>query len=179
MRRALADGGNVPPALRGYAHTIRENAHETKDADVAAILDAGYTEDQVYEMTVSVALGAGMRRLVAGARAVDESFADAPGSAADSTAHPTADPTADPDAESAPSGLGGSDIGSTTSDAGGPDTLGPDTLGLDTLGGSSAEGAGSWAPLDATDPAAPPLARRVPRASSAIAAADLGSGAAR
>jgi hypothetical protein len=75
MRRAIADGSTLPPALAPYACKIREHAYRTEDADVTAIIEAGYTEDQVYELTVCAALGAGSRRMAGGLRAIAESFA--------------------------------------------------------------------------------------------------------
>jgi hypothetical protein len=95
MRRALAEGAPVPPALAPYAQKIRDHAYLTEDSDVAAIIEAGYTEDQVYELTVCAALGAGSRRMAGGLRAIVESFAVMPDA-------PAADPGAQPPARRIP-----------------------------------------------------------------------------
>jgi len=69
-RRDLAHEG-APAAALEYAATLRTEASRASDELVAAVIGAGYTEDQVYEMTVSVALGQGLRRLAAGRRAIE------------------------------------------------------------------------------------------------------------
>jgi alkylhydroperoxidase family enzyme len=45
---------------------VRSNAYEITDADVQALKDAGYSEDVIFEQTVSVAVAAGLKRLEAG-----------------------------------------------------------------------------------------------------------------
>jgi hypothetical protein len=93
LRAALAFGGDAPEALTVYAATVRDSAYAMVDADVTAVINAGYTEDQVYEATVSVALGAGVRRLDAAIAAIDASFAATPepAPAAESVTEPVAD----------------------------------------------------------------------------------------
>jgi alkylhydroperoxidase family enzyme len=65
LRRAVFDGRlpDLPEALRDYVSKVRGHAHEITDADVDALKRAGYTEDEVFEITASAALGAGMLRM--------------------------------------------------------------------------------------------------------------------
>jgi len=54
-----------------YLEKVRVCAYEVTDADVQALKDAGCTEDEIFEQTVAVAIGEGLRRLEAGLRAVE------------------------------------------------------------------------------------------------------------
>jgi len=71
IRRAAAAGEDVPDALSGYLDKVARHAYKVTDEDVAALREAGYSEDQIFEATVSCALGAGLRRLDAGLRAIE------------------------------------------------------------------------------------------------------------
>jgi alkylhydroperoxidase family enzyme len=66
IRRAAAEGTDLPQALRGYLDKVARHAYKVTDEDVEALRVAGYSEDQIFEATVSCALGACMRRLEAG-----------------------------------------------------------------------------------------------------------------
>jgi alkylhydroperoxidase family enzyme len=44
---------------------VRRNAYEVTDEDLRALKDAGYSEDVIFEQTVSVAVAAGLERLEA------------------------------------------------------------------------------------------------------------------
>jgi alkylhydroperoxidase family enzyme len=71
IRGAAADGVDVPEALRGYLDKVMRHAYKVTDEDTEALRFAGYSEDQIFEATVSCALGAGMRRLEAGLSAIE------------------------------------------------------------------------------------------------------------
>ena len=71
VRRAIAGEGEVPEALRAYVDKVSRHAYKVTDEDITALRAAGYSEDQIFEATVSTALGAGMRRLEAGLRALE------------------------------------------------------------------------------------------------------------
>jgi hypothetical protein len=71
IRGAAASGGDVPEALRTYVDKVSRHAYKVTDEDVAALRAAGYSEDQIFELTVSCAVGAGMRRHDAGLRAIE------------------------------------------------------------------------------------------------------------
>ena len=55
-----------PPALATYLEKVRLHAYKVTDSDVQALKDAGFTEDQIFEHTVSTAVAAGLERLEAG-----------------------------------------------------------------------------------------------------------------
>ena len=71
VRLAAAEGSSVPEALRGYLDKVRRHAYKVTDEDVAALGAAGYSQDQIFEVTVSCALGTCLRRLEAGLSAID------------------------------------------------------------------------------------------------------------
>jgi alkylhydroperoxidase family enzyme len=78
LRRAAASGRGLPPALEAYVDTVRRHAYRVRDEDVEALRRGGYTEDQVYEITVCAALGAAGERLRAALQALEEDGDDAP-----------------------------------------------------------------------------------------------------
>jgi hypothetical protein len=71
IRRAVAEGGPLPEPLRAYVEKVRTRAYTVTAEDVSALGRAGYGEDEIFETTVSAALGAGLHRLRAGLRALE------------------------------------------------------------------------------------------------------------
>jgi alkylhydroperoxidase family enzyme len=70
LRAAAEPEREAPPAMRQYLDTVHRHAYRVTDADVAGLLAAGFSQDEVFEQTVSVAVAAGLERLVAGLRVV-------------------------------------------------------------------------------------------------------------
>ena len=70
LRRAAASGAPLPERVGAYLRKVHEAAWKVNDEDVALLLAAGLTEDHVYELTLSAALGAGLARFEAGMRAL-------------------------------------------------------------------------------------------------------------
>jgi hypothetical protein len=68
-REAIADRRDVPAELAAYVDKVHRHAYTVSDEDVQALREAGYSEDAIFEATVSAALGAGLARLDAGLRA--------------------------------------------------------------------------------------------------------------
>ena len=71
-RAAAYHGDELPPPLLHYVAKVRGESYRITDADVQALLAAGYSQDAVFEMTVAAALGAAMERLDAGLRLLRE-----------------------------------------------------------------------------------------------------------
>jgi hypothetical protein len=63
VRRAALRGEPVPPTLAGLVDKIRRHAYRVTDGDVADAIAAGWTESQLFEVTVATATGEGFRRL--------------------------------------------------------------------------------------------------------------------
>ena len=57
---------NAPPEFAPYLEKVRLHAYKVTDGDVQALKDAGYSEDEIFEHTVSAAVAAGLERLEAG-----------------------------------------------------------------------------------------------------------------
>ena len=64
------DDARLPPEISNYVDKIALHAYRVTDADIEALSAAGYSEDVIFELTVSAALGAGMARLNSGLSAL-------------------------------------------------------------------------------------------------------------
>jgi alkylhydroperoxidase family enzyme len=53
-----------------YLEKVRLHAYKVTDRDIGELKDAGFTEDEIFEHTVSAAAAAGFDRLEAGLRAL-------------------------------------------------------------------------------------------------------------
>ena len=68
LRRAAQPDREAPPDFAPYLDKVRTNAYKVTDEDVEALKRAGYSEDVIFEQTVSVAVAAGLHRLNAALR---------------------------------------------------------------------------------------------------------------
>jgi len=71
-RRDTADKARdgLPAQLAGYADTVALHAYEVTDEDLVALQQAGNSDDVLFEVTVSAALGAALGRLERGLSAL-------------------------------------------------------------------------------------------------------------
>ncbi|MCI0570862.1 MAG: hypothetical protein L0Y66_08930 [Myxococcaceae bacterium] len=71
LRRAAASReAHLPQELAGFIGKVHALAYKVTEEDVQALRAAGYSEDALFELTVSAALGAGLERLDAALAAV-------------------------------------------------------------------------------------------------------------
>jgi alkylhydroperoxidase family enzyme len=63
IRQAAAAGQDVPDAVAGYVDKVRRHAYEVADHDIEQLREAGYSEDQIFELTIAAAYGAARLRL--------------------------------------------------------------------------------------------------------------------
>jgi alkylhydroperoxidase family enzyme len=63
LREASRPERQAPAEFAPYLDKVRRNAYKVTDADVQALRDTGYSEDEIFEETVSVAVAAGLERL--------------------------------------------------------------------------------------------------------------------
>lgn len=62
----------IPDQLDSYADTVIRHAYMVADADMERLKAAGYSDDQVFEVTVAAAVGAGVSRLERALRLLKE-----------------------------------------------------------------------------------------------------------
>ncbi|VAZ80843.1 hypothetical protein LAUMK4_05190 [Mycobacterium persicum] len=74
LRRAAYRGDNLPEPLQAYVDKLRRHAYRVQDSDMERLRGAGYSEDQIFEVTIAAALGAGDSRRRAGMAALDEAL---------------------------------------------------------------------------------------------------------
>ncbi len=70
LRAIVAAAPPEPPALAQYLERVRNRAYTVTDADVATLIAGGYSEDEIFQQTVTVAIAEGLRRLDAGLGAI-------------------------------------------------------------------------------------------------------------
>ena len=66
---------DMPPAdekMASYLAKVRERAYTITDADVDELKAEGFSEDEIFEQTVAVAITQGLRRLDAAMGAIAE-----------------------------------------------------------------------------------------------------------
>ena len=66
LRQAAQPDRPVAAGFEPYLDKVRNRAYAVTDADVQALKDAGYSDDEIFEQTVSAAVGAGLHRLEKG-----------------------------------------------------------------------------------------------------------------
>jgi alkylhydroperoxidase family enzyme len=70
LRANVAHTRPPSPEMARYLEKVRTRAYAITDEDVQALKDAGCSEDEIFEQTVSVAISEGLRRFDAAARAI-------------------------------------------------------------------------------------------------------------
>ena len=66
LRTAAQPARPAPPEFATYLERVRLHAYKVTDRDVEELKAAGFTEDEIFEHTVSAAVAAGLERLDAG-----------------------------------------------------------------------------------------------------------------
>jgi alkylhydroperoxidase family enzyme len=70
IRTGVAAVPPAAPALAPYLDKVRGRAYTVTDDDVAVLVAAGLSEEEIFEQTVAAAVAEGLRRLDAGLAAV-------------------------------------------------------------------------------------------------------------
>lgn len=68
---ATPPGAAIPAGLRDFVDKTALHASQITDEEVQALLRAGWSEDQIYEIAVSAAIGGGFARLERGLAALE------------------------------------------------------------------------------------------------------------
>jgi alkylhydroperoxidase family enzyme len=71
LRSAAEPDRAAPAEFATYLGKVRTGAYAVIDADVEALKEAGYSEDEIFEQTVSAAVSAGLLRLEAGLKTLE------------------------------------------------------------------------------------------------------------
>jgi len=66
LREAAQPERPAPPEFAAYLAKVRLHAYKVTDRDVQSLKDTGFSEDEIFEQTVSTAVAAGLERLEAG-----------------------------------------------------------------------------------------------------------------
>ena len=66
LREAAQPERPAPPEFATYLEKVRLHAYKVTDRDVQSLKDTGFSEDEIFEQTVSTAVAAGLERLEAG-----------------------------------------------------------------------------------------------------------------
>jgi alkylhydroperoxidase family enzyme len=66
LRDASQPSRSRPDQMEHYLEKVRLHAYKVTDRDVEELKAAGFTEDEIFEHTVSAATAAGLERLDAG-----------------------------------------------------------------------------------------------------------------
>jgi hypothetical protein len=77
VRKELFSNKNIPESLTKYAGKIRNESYRISDYDIKELLASGYSEDAIFEITVSTSLGAASERLNIGLNALKEALNEA------------------------------------------------------------------------------------------------------
>jgi hypothetical protein len=68
--RSFQQVDQVPPELVSYIKKVALHAYKTTGEDIESLETAGYSEDAIFELTLSAALGAAMIRMERGLAAL-------------------------------------------------------------------------------------------------------------
>lgn len=74
LRRAAAERGDLPDALARYVGMLHEHADRIGEPDIAALHEAGYDDDAIFEITVAAAVGAASHRCARALAVLDEEW---------------------------------------------------------------------------------------------------------
>ncbi|MFI5606970.1 hypothetical protein [Amycolatopsis sp. NPDC051903] len=71
LRVALVAGDPVGEPWQSYAEQVRGASYRVTDEEIAALVAAGHSEDEIFEVTEAAAVGAALRAYDAGRKAID------------------------------------------------------------------------------------------------------------
>jgi hypothetical protein len=63
LREVVSGSSPAPSEMAAYLEKVRDRAYAVTDRDIEMIKAAGFSEDEIFEQTVAVAIAEGLRRL--------------------------------------------------------------------------------------------------------------------
>ncbi|GHO60017.1 hypothetical protein [Ktedonobacter robiniae] len=67
----IGSESDFPSDLQAYITKVRKYAYKVTDEDIEQLRQAGYNEEAIFEITLSIALGAGTKCLMQGIAAIE------------------------------------------------------------------------------------------------------------
>ena len=77
LRAHAFDNAELPEPLRPLLDKVATRSAQVTDADFAAATEAGFTDDQLFELVICAAVGESTRQYEAGLAALAEAIAEA------------------------------------------------------------------------------------------------------
>jgi hypothetical protein len=75
QRARVFDNAKLPEPLRPLLHKVATKSAQVTDADFAMAMEAGFTDDQLFELVICTAVGQATRQYEAGLAALAEASA--------------------------------------------------------------------------------------------------------
>jgi alkylhydroperoxidase family enzyme len=63
LRNVVGGSSPAPIEMAAYLEKVRDRAYSVTDGDIETLKTAGFSEDEIFEQTVAVAVAEGLRRL--------------------------------------------------------------------------------------------------------------------
>jgi alkylhydroperoxidase family enzyme len=63
LRQVVAQSPPAPAEMDAYLAKVRDRAYAVVDGDIEELKQEGFSEDEIFEQTVAVAIAEGLRRL--------------------------------------------------------------------------------------------------------------------
>ncbi len=63
LREVVAQSPPAPAEMHVYLSKVRDRAYAVVDRDIEELKEAGFSEDEIFEQTVALAIAEGLRRL--------------------------------------------------------------------------------------------------------------------
>jgi len=63
LRDVVRASPPAPTEMAAYLEKVRDRAYAVVDRDIETLKEAGFSEDEIFEQTVAVAIAEGLRRL--------------------------------------------------------------------------------------------------------------------
>jgi alkylhydroperoxidase family enzyme len=63
LRKVVGESSPAPSEMAAYLEKVRDRAYAVTDRDIETLKAVGFSEDEIFEQTVAVAIAEGLRRL--------------------------------------------------------------------------------------------------------------------
>ena len=63
LRKVVGESSPAPSEMAAYLPKVRDRAYAVTDRDIETLKAVGFSEDEIFEQTVAIAITEGLRRL--------------------------------------------------------------------------------------------------------------------